>query len=456
MKRLLWILPALLMMLASCSGRSEEDILLTVPKDTNYFNLVNLKAVTADLGEEGRAQIDRLLAENASKGRPDDARWSYFLGPDSQVDFSGPLVAFEFNNNILFSFYAKDASKFRDGIGQALGAELKEQDGVWKDADGTVFIKDSQVWFASSYPEISTADIAALSQTKEEGSVLAVDCARELATKGDDFCSFINLGETLQGSWNQQTRMVLNAIFDDPAYVVSSHNFEKGKAVGESVFLNYKGQPAELALKLQKINEGDLRKFDGKGNLFLVLGVNPDMMHNLVRMAKNFGGVPADLQETLESLDGNVAVALMQADKYAEPSSMSFSFTFGSKGAAAKAADFMRSGPLLGMLASLPSEGEEWKVFSEGDRCCLVYGDGTGAGIDTVAEDFKGACLGIAVLPSFIQNVTGGSNVSDYLDSFVLTLHDDGKGARIRTVLATKSDNNALVTLMRYIEDINR
>lgn len=444
MKHLFCLLAVLAVILSSCSSKNGDDILATVPAKSEFFVLADLKAISSDLGKDGKSQLDLTIDKIARKGGNIDARWKYFFSNDSQVDFSAPFVIFEHAGNTLATFYTKDADKFRAGIENAIGAKLEDSAGIFADAEGTVFMKDSQVWFADSYPQIESSDIAVMAQLPEKDCILSIESAKKIAKKGGDIISYVNIDKKLAGSWNRQSRILLNAVFDDASFIVSTHNFEKGKAVGTTQFLNYKGEPSSLAFKMSKIDVGKLKKFVGKGNCFFAMGINPDMTHAIVRQLKNLFVIPADIRQLVENLDGNIAAALTFEGRESIPSSFSAMLTFDNKNAAVQATDELRG---------LIPPGESTDIFTDDDRLYLSSGTLSGAGIDAVADDFKGACLGVSLLPSFFNEATGG-NMGDYLDGCTLTLHDDGNGAEIRTVFTTKSDRNALVTLLQFVNDL--
>lgn len=433
----------MMLLLASCSHKSSDDILLTVPADTNYFVLADMKALSSDLGKEGRGQLDATLAKLSQKGDASDSLWQYFFSEDSGVDFSSPMVVFEFRRNMLASFFLKDADSFRQGIGKSLGTPLTESpEGIFYNSDATVFIKGDQAWFANPYPELSADDIATLAGMTEAESILSVAAAKEAASRAADVTSFCNLGKLLEGSWNSKARLLLNTVFDDASYIVSAHNFRNGQAIGETVFMNYKGKPAGLAFKMSEIKTGNLKKFDGKGNCFIALGMNPDLMHSIVRAVKNFGIIPAEMQDILESLDGDIAISLTKDTQGGNPSGISAMFTFKNKSAASDASSFLKQ----------MGNAQRADIRTDGERLYITEGNPSGNDIESVAESFKGACLGVALLPSFFNSVSGAS-AGDYLDGCTVTLHDDGKGVIIKSILTTKGDRNALLTLLQLIED---
>lgn len=438
MKKLFYLFSLALLALSSCS-RGNGDILSTVPDSTEFFVVADLKALVSDLGDEGRRQLASMVDKATGTKGTLDARWRFFFSEDSGVDFASPFAVFEWKGNEVATFYVKDASKFRKGLEKETGVALSESSGFLSDSDGTVFIHGDQVWFAGAYPELSVADFSAFLNLGEKHSILSNDCAAKAASGDADLVAFVNLDKTLSGSWNANLRMAVNAVFDDASYVVTHFNFEKGKARGESVFYNYKGRPAGLAFDMDRIDVGRLKVFDGRGNCFAAMGVSPEVMHSLVRQAKNFGVVPADAQDVLESLDGNVAFSL-----YRDPSdSSAFPFTvmlsFGSDKKAAAAVDAVR-----GILGS-----DGFRVYSLGNGCFVSHGSApSGSDIASVADDFKGACLGVAFLPSFF------GNTGDFLDSCVITLHNDGDGARILSTVNTNKNQNALTAVLRLIDDL--
>lgn len=443
-KVFLFILPLLAALISACKGKDEEDLLLTVPADTNFFILADLKALSADLGSDGREKLEKALTAMQGGNEDIDARWEYVLSEKSETDFSAPMAFFETDGNTVASFYVKNADSFRKGLEEAMHTTFHENSGITADDKGTVFIKDSQVWFAQGYPypALDAAKIAVLSQLGEKGSVLSLKAAKELAEGNADIISFINLNESLAYSRDNTERLIMNSIFDDASYVITRHNFEKGKATGETTLLNYKGEPAPLTFDIPKIDINGLKKFEGRGNLFAAISLDPEMMHSIVRALKNVKlPIPPDYQEVLESLDGVAAFSMTRTSPEDGPASMAAMLTFENKNSASAASEIC--GALMG------SHGV--KVFTDDKRCNIFLGNQSGMGIADIADNFKGASMGIVFMPSFFDNATN-VHVADCLQNFVITLHNERDGVKIKSILTTTSDQNALITLLELIK----
>lgn len=440
MKKIFFLLAVVAIALSSCGRKGEKDLLQTIPGDTDYFVVVNLKGLSSDLGDEGKHQLDELLDK---KGASFDARWKYFFSDDSQVDFSAPLVVFEYNNGILATFYTKDESKFAAGIEACLGEKGTEAGGLYVCADNTVFMDGHQVWFATRYPEVTPSDITRLSGLGEKESVLGMEVTKKVIGKSDDIASVVNLDRALDGAWNRNARIMLNMLFDDASYLVSYTNFEKGKVTNETSFLSYKCEEAKLAFKMSKLDMGTLGKFDGKGNFFAAIGLNPELMRSIVRQMKNFGAVPPEAQEMLGQLDGTSAMSVNFDSKYSDPS-FSAMFTFKNKQGAADAASFLRTISDMGSsLSAIPSDRQ---LF-------VIQGTQGGESFDSVVGDLKGASLGIVLMKSFFENM-GSNNGASYLGPCVIKLKEEGKGVKLGVTMHTPGEANSLVSFLQMVSSL--
>lgn len=444
MKKTLLILAALTIILTSCGGKSGKALLQTVPADSEGLAVVEMKKVMADLGNEGRQQLDKAIARLQHK-KGTDAKWEYFFSSDSEVDFSAPLVAFVYKRATLFTFYVKDEGKFRSAIEEKTGSSFEEMPGgISALADNTVFLQDHQAWFAPEYPQVDASDIAELSQLSEKESIAGLPFIGSLADGKDDVSLLLNLDRLFEAQWNRQGRMALNMVFDDASYLVSRISFKEKEASAESVFLNYKGEQSSFAFKTSKIDTGALKDFDAKGNFLGVMGVNPDLMHSLVSQLKNFGAIPYSIQSILEEMDGNIAVSAGIANDYKEgvPSSLAVMMTFKSKEAADNAATFFRT--------HLAPGAEDVNIFTDDKRCYFIHGPQTGDSLKDFSDELKGANIAMVMLPSFLANM-GYGDLSEYLDSCILTVKEESKGAKIYTRLNTKGSGNSIIALLKIL-----
>lgn len=432
----------LALLLASCGSKSQEKILKTVPSETNYFAIADLGEIMSDLTKDEKQQITELWAKMAKGGGNGmDERWQYFFSENSEVDFGSSFVLFDYKRALLQTFYVKNADKFMQGIAEATGIEFQEENGVYNSGN-TVFVIGKQAWFASDYPSLDSSDIAVLSQLSEDKSILSNECAKN-EIGDDDVTFFLNLDNAMSGFGDIRSRMILNLIFDDASYMVSHMNFEKGKAINEIKFLNYKGKPAPFALKTGKIDISSMKDFEARGNVFGALSITPEFAHNIVRQFKDFLPVPADVQQTLEQLDGDIVVAYRQDSTYLSVPPLGAKITFKSKDAAEKAATFANG--LTG--------DDGMRVFTDG-KCLYVMGDvGEGMPVSDVADSFKGASMGVTLTPGYFENL-GMRQVVDYIETISVMLEEEDKSAKIEVTCLTKGEGNSIVALLGLLANL--
>lgn len=437
MKRFLVFLPILLaVVLTSCGGAGRDALLQTVPADTEFVAVIDMKSVTSGLGSDGLRVLADSVGAISSRGAT-DVRWSYLLSEDSKADFSKPFVAFEYNRSNILTFFATDASKFRNGLARALGSEFEEKDGIWVCAGATVFMKADQVWFASAYPAVDVADIAVLSQLGEQESILSVKAASKALDSKFPVASFLNIEKAMQ-AWSLQQRLILNTLFDDASYLLSFIDFEKGKVTADFSIVNYKGKPATFSLKAGKLEASQLKSFDARGLAFAAISVSPDMARSVLRQLRNFTLLPSDLSQLLEKLDGDLVVAL-GAGEWDPVPPLSFILTFKNADAAEKAATLARN---------LTALGGGFRIFTDKKRLFIVADDPSGSSIDEFASRFDGAYMGAVLTPEFFSSWGAGAP-SEKLRGLSVMFIPDGKGVRVVTEIDTDPDRNPVLTLFR-------
>lgn len=441
MKRYFYLLALIALTLAACSRHDSAGLLSTVPRDAETVTVFDIKSLSSDLGDEGRALITEIIDRGEKSGHRLPPEVAYLLSEDSQADFSAPAVTFQSGGSSITTFYLKDEGRFRKDIEACTGKTFSSTGKVYALDGNTVFTCEGQAWMTAEYPEVTAADIAVFTQLKEADCIMALECGPRLEGKGD-MLTLVNLDRLLEGSWNRTYRMILSMVIDDASYIFSTTDFEKGKMTNETLFLNHKNEPTNLALKLKKIDTGKLKEFTGKGNAFLALGVEPSMMHSLVRQAKMFGIVPSDIQDVLEQLDGNIVISADVRDKYEDVPPLCAMFTFKSAEAASKSLQTVQ--PYID--AFMPDS----HLFTDDKRLYIVYSSPEGSDIGGMKDELKGATLGLTLLPSFFQAM-GGPHTADYIRGVNFRVTDDSKGARIETQILTPDDRNALPALLQMI-----
>lgn len=435
MKKSLFLLGLLTLLLASCRGVDTADLLGSVPKDTKYFIILNTKKLGPQLDSR---DLEELL------GRGFNEKWSFLTSDGSGVDFTAPVVAFEYNRALITSLCLKDEKAFIGGIEEATASRFSEEAGVRVCASNTVFVKDGRAWITAEYPEVTAADIAMLLQLKEAESVLAIEAAAKLADSKKGMVSFINLDKTFTGFGSSNPRLYLNMIFDDLSYITAATDFDGNEAQCEVRFLNYKSEPSPLAFKAPALKSSAIEAFPGRGNLFAALGVTPDIMHSLLSRLKTFFPVPAEVQECLEQLDGEMIISMDATDKFTDPTGYSLMLTFKSSSAADKGAQLMRS------LAS--TFGLQAKVYTDGKRLYALMDTSAEGSVKDFAGYFQGASLGVVALPSFFEGMASADDYRDFqLCSFMLK---DSKKPVLTVTCKVKEGDKALPVMLKTFSDL--
>ena len=437
--KLLFLLSSLVLIAASCSNNREEHLLETVPLEASYIGVVRLDKLSSQLGDEGQAALKEIL-DNSAKSL--DSKWKYFFSDESQVDFSSPLVIFSYKRATIATFMVKSESKFREAMEKATGSTFIKSDGVESCAEGTIYLKENQAWFATSYPQVESADIASFLSLSEKESIVSQKFLSQLLDHKDDITTFVNIEKIMEGSLDFQSRMAVNMIFDDASYMISHTSLEKDKIENEIVFLNYKSEPTSLAIKTSKIDTKSIREFSGKGDFCFAISVDPELVKALVRQVKNFAPIPSDIRATLEDLDGDVIVSANVKDSTDILSSLSVMLTFNSSASATAAAEFLKN--------FAGGDTKSTRIFTDGKKCYFMADVQGASEVSPYAESFKNANLGVVILPTLFNSI-GKPEIARLVKEISIMLYDDNKGAKIKSVVNLQEGSNSLVTILKLV-----
>lgn len=443
MKKLVFLLSLLAVVLASCTKRTAEGLLETVPSDSRCVAVADMKEISKKLGSDGRNRVDSLVASLAGKGN--ETLWRYFFSENSAVDFSAPLALFEYHNAMLATFYVSDEHRFRSSLESATSSKFEKVGELYAGAGNRVFMKGSQAWFAPQYPEITPADIESLVRTPETQSMAYANYAAGLTDGHDDMAVLVNINRLFADMQNRKMQLVLNMILDDASYMFSRIDLDDDEVEIDTQFLNFQGQPSAFAIKPGKINVSDLKKFDSRGNVMVAVAASHELVHSIVRSMKNAGmAVPVPVQTLLEELNGNLVVAVDVQSRL--EASLNAMLTFKDKGSAQKAAEFFN-----GYMTAL---FQDFKVYADGNR---VYVDASatpeGPSLAGFAEDFKGAGAGIVLLPSAFDSI-GAKSTADYIDNCVITVGEKKGGAYVSTEIDLRKGVNPVIALFSLFGNI--
>lgn len=437
MKKLIFILSVFAIAISSCS-KSHKEILKTVPADSTIVAIVDMESLASKIGAEGRKELQQILDDNYTHDAMD-----YLFSEDSDVDFSAPLVVFQRGGSSFASFYVKDAGHFRQAMEKAENCRFSKAGGVEASDNNRVFIKGKQVWLTGSYPEVTAADIEGFASLDEKGSVLSLPCADMLDEGGNDAVAIFNVARLYSDYYlDMQSKLMVNMVFDDLAFVVSQINFNNGKVESETLFLNDSGDTAAFALPLSTLDVSDLKAFDGKGNMFGAFSLNSKLVNDLISQFGKMNFLPAPVMEFARQLDGPVAFALRQDSAYHVEPQMAVMLTFSSSDAAEMASSF------LAQQFKSESDMQDANVYAEGKSVRLFSGQQSGKSFGSYADSFRNTAAGVVISSDFYENL-GDREVKNYLKDISIMLVPEGKGAKIVAELATVGEGNSLVSILK-------
>lgn len=438
MKKTIFGLMAMMMLLIASCSKNDTDILLSVPKDSQAVILVNTPAINDKLKAEGEESLGATLEKYLGQGLGPQA--SYVFGQDSPVDFDAPMVFFFEDYHPVYTFYVKDGSAFRQTMKDKFGVDATETTGVYVLSNGIMFQKGRQVWISpDSY--LKTDDVLLYANLKEDLSICSVKAAERLRSGKHDVNALIDIDLLLQlfdNGNSSQYKMMLNLMFNQPALLSAYIDFNSGNVKSEIKVLDKKGEEAKCAFIPSEINTEALKSFPGKGTIFGAIGLDSKFIG---KIAGQLGmlGIPAETVETIKSLNGNMAFALnSNAD------SMMMMFTMTDEAAAGKAVPAITE--QLGK--------ENVSVSAEGNIVYVSAGENTGTPFASYASRFKDSSVGFVVLLDQIQG-TDSKIVAEYASVFTAMLEDDDDEFELHLTLDTAKDRNSLISLLEIFSKLN-
>lgn len=448
-KTIFCLFAAVAVILSSCGGNKSaiEKILKTVPKSSQGVFVADLPGINDKLKSDGHENIQQLLLNNLGSKMDPEAK--SLLNEDSPIDFESPAVGFEFNNQLVFSFYVTSQDAMKDYMKSKRNKTFSEQNGVLVCSDGFTYMKDNQVWTAN---RLSASEVKTFANLSKDKSFLANAASSKLLEDDSDVAVCLSIGGLGYDSETAQAVAALNLFFDDPTYAVGSLNFEKGKVVGSFDVLNSKGQIATCAVHPAEINVSALKSFPGRGDMFVALGINSELMQQITSKIQNMG-IPANVLSALDAIDGNVVMSLdlssvlayqMSSYNYYSEDMQSPSMPQFMVQIPFKSAENAQS--IQNMLNMMGASGPDIAVI--GNALTISSGVPNGAQISEVADDFKGACAGVAIVTQYISNPQV-KLVSQLIKGADIMWKNSSKGLSIDFTIDTKEGENSLATFVK-------
>lgn len=418
-KTLMGMLTLCMLLLASCSNRNTEALLLTVPKSTPMLAIADVEKMGSRLGQDAPLPSDL------------NASWSMLLDGDTEADLSTPVVVFQNKNATIATVELKNADKFRSQVEEKSKKKFVHSDGIWCLDGGTVFVCGNQAWLTAEYPRVESSDILGFTKLKEPESVLALDYSSEMAVSGHDVSYLFKLGGAMQSA---SQSVYLNMLFDNPQYVGGYVDFKEGKAEGSAMVMNGDFLAAPLALELEQIDSAALKEFRGKGNLFAAVALDKSLVEKVMGQLKGLMRLPSRFVEILESLDGNAVMACTLSGSSLFPRPSALMLTFESEEAAQKAAEF---------IADIPTKPSDLSVRASGRCAYFQFPQAEGVEIAGLQGDFNDALLAVAMTTEGLD-LSSNPKLQENFKGFNLKCVRSGEGIQVKYELLTPKGRNSL------------
>ena len=427
------IAAVMILMASSCRKDGNSEVLSTIPSNTEMFVVANLQQINEKLGNKvgsnGEVTIGaplEMLLRNS--GKDGQTMREMLQSNEAGLDFNASLAIFEYKGSQVVTFYVVDPGQFRD-FGKSKGEKFTEKAGVWE-SDGRVFMKDNQVWVSSGASTFTATTVQMLSGLDEKESLQGVPYACELVEGDADLSGWLNikgLGSAMY-SGNMVANVAVNTLFESPAYLPFTVKFNDGNAVAEVKMLDDKFKPSKYLLRGNDINMEAVNSYQGKGDVFFAISLDPEQMKELGSKFGPLMGQMTPLFDLLASIDGTVVGS---ADSK-QPASFGLLVNFLSPEKAAQASE---------QLASL-MPGSNSVVDLSGSKLYIHSPGLEGEEIGKYAADMKGSAF------AFVMGSAKVMNGEDYINKVVLKGQRSGDSLVVTLKIDTKPGQNALKSLV--------
>lgn len=446
MKKLNFILFGLLVcLLASCGGGNPAERLLnSVPKDSKYIVVVRAQDLASKAFSDPDAALQ--LTQMIDSAGFDTGK-KYFFSQKFIEALSSPIVIFENDYADMATFYVADPKVFRADFEQAAGETFTEDDGLFVLSDHTAFMKGDQVWLTGSYPAVKGDEILSLLALKSGENASSIDYVASMLREDDDVSLVVNV-EALGGRFSYSyPQFVINLLFDDATYIAATVDFDEGRVESALQVLNGKFKPAKRSVNLSQIDTGRLSSFPGRGNFFFATAVDSKLMGKLVETLKKTFNLPSDIRNVMKDIEGNVIFSANTLPMAGFDEQYALMFSFNSEEAAGKCVAELN--PLVSRF------GRGATITIDGRDVCVKTDVQQGSQISSVAEEFRGATLGLVFIsPDSVPGDT--DDVSRLFRGLQITMKDSDKSAKIDIEVDTEKGSNSLASLIKLIKYLRR
>lgn len=469
-KSLFFLLAAIVALLPSCSKNggydgSLEEVFRQIPKDSKMVVVINYKAIHDILTSSKDYTLQELVED--AMGRKEAEKVLAFIGEDSPIDSEAPTVLFEKDDTAVLTFFVTDEKKTAKLFDDELDLSLKEKNGYWSDEDDRCFMMDNQVWFVLNYRSDFTAnEIKKMKDQDVEKSFASLDVAKRLSESKSAYAAIVNLDE--MGEMDRdiaQFMLAMNAVFDDPQYIEAYMDFKEGEIKCNASVLNRKCQPATCAIHPVKISQEDLKGFAGKGSFFGAIGLDPNIVNQIINKLQSFSGSfsgDRDFDEQIKSIartiDGTVVVSCdfsptktktyNEEWDYYETNDPTYTVMVPFK----SASDASEAYAWLSHFFN--SEYEVFYIKAAENKLYISNAmTSDGASVSSVADMFNDACVGIAALN---QGIAEFEMFAKYIRAGSLVWKTKDKGLSLELTIEMKEGQNALITICEVAKMIRK
>lgn len=419
----------------SCSKDSNSDILSTIPANTAYFAVVDLKEIQDNLGntveKDGKVKVDENFRKTIM-GLPGNMGEMVDLmeNNDATIDFNNYLATFDYKGSQVMTFYVENPGKFRDYL-KSKGITFSESKGVWESKEN-YFMSGNQVWKTNGASTFTAQTVSYLTSLKEKESLQTNDYACGLLGKDAGIVGWVDISEMMSmiGAQNFMLSMAVNTLYENPKYIPFTVKFNEGNAQAEVYVINANFKPAKYLFKTLEVNMDQIRDYQGKGNVFFALSVDPAQIKQL---SAQFGGMIGEMGGLLDILAEINGTVVGSADNTSPESSYGIEAKFSSPEAAMSAADMV-------MKLVPPAEGA---VELTGDKLYLHTHNLEGAGIEAFADEMKGSEF------AMVMTAPQGSKGWNEISKIVVKFNRDGESTVLKLRMDTKPGQNALVSILK-------
>lgn len=386
--------------LPSCQKEKADvsDLISKVPSSASAVIGVNVKSVLEKAGCEVKGNDVTLSRELNDLARKYNGREGAELSGIFSTDSTGidPTAAVVFTD--AYDTYAcaviADTPKFLEYTSRKNGKPFAEREGV--KTSGNVAVSGAVAWVClSSADTIDAKAIHNYANLSKDQSFLTNPFAARLTDMTDDIVGWGQIRtlarRSLRGGDAASVALITNMLFENAEAAAFDINFGKGEAKASATLLNGKGEPAKYLLPASPVDPSTIMTLSQNAQLVGAMSITRELVQKIDKLSSSLGGNMLGMfMKMLNSLDGTVAVAIGDLNKFADNYKVVVT------------TDGEPSLDLMQMLSQLaPTRKEDNKVF-------VTQGtvDG-GLAVKDAAKELKGSTLGV-VLNMDAPGIDGG------------------------------------------------